>query len=93
MSRQRAHRPSVPRGRLGGAPDDLHPPAFDLYDYGLPPPPARQDQHDPERENELADCRLDLIKIADVRNGISRLTAFAFDLLDDVAEYRSVPCD
>jgi len=52
MSRQRAHRPSVRRGRPGVAPDDLHAPASDLYDYGLPPP-ARPDRHAP-LDNELA---------------------------------------
>ncbi len=55
MSRQRAHRPSVRRGRPGAATDNLHAPAFDLYDYGLPPPSARPDQHAPEVGDELAD--------------------------------------
>jgi hypothetical protein len=55
MSRQRTHRPSVRGGRHGAAPDDLHAPALDLYDYGLPPPPVRADRRGPQTENELAD--------------------------------------
>jgi hypothetical protein len=55
MSRQRAHHPSVRRRRYGAASDDLHAPAFDLYDYGLPPPSVRPDRHIRQAENKLAD--------------------------------------
>lgn len=44
MSRQRARRRSVRRGRLDPAPDNLCAPTFDPFDYGLPAPPARRDR-------------------------------------------------
>ncbi|MGO4683493.1 hypothetical protein AB4Z24_08110 [Hyphomicrobium sp. 2TAF46] len=54
MSRQRAQRPSVRRGRPDGVPDDPCAPAFDPFDYRLPAPLARRDRRRRDVDADLA---------------------------------------